>query len=193
MTRSFHFGHPVVRTVDALGERLARTTRGVPQADRVLYTLSEAGNHSAIWHSINLVDATVGAAVTNARGGDGARRRRNAFRRSAVLLCEQVAVNGLVKSRFRRTRPETVDEHPHDLRTPRTSSFPSGHASAGACSATMLSADLGAAPLWWLLAAGVAWSRVHVGAHHTSDVLGGITIGRLVGRVAVAIWPGRGR
>ena len=55
---------------------------------------------------------------------------------------------------------------------------------------------LAAALLWTLVgtglsAAGVAWSRVHVGAHHASDVLGGITIGRMVGRVALAIWPGR--
>ncbi|MFZ4433002.1 MAG: phosphatase PAP2 family protein [Microthrixaceae bacterium] len=191
MSRTLHFGHPAVRAVDAIGEGLARAGRGVPRVDRALYTLSEAGNHSAIWHGINLVDATVGAALTGARGGDGSRRRRNAVRRSAVLLTEQVVVNGIVKSRFRRLRPTTVDDHPHDLRTPRTSSFPSGHASAGACSATMLSADLGAAPVWWLLAAGVAWSRVHVGAHHASDVLGGITIGRIVGQVAVAIWPGR--
>lgn len=191
MTRTFHFGHPAVRAVDALGERIARSTRGIPRVDRALYTLSEAGNHSAIWHGINLVDATVGAALAGAAGGDAARRRRNALRRSAVLLTEQIVVNGVVKSQFRRVRPATVDDHPHDLRTPRTSSFPSGHASAGACSATMLSADLGAAPVWWALAAGVAWSRVHVGAHHASDVLGGITVGRVVGRVALAVWPGR--
>jgi undecaprenyl-diphosphatase len=55
----------------------------------------------------------------------------------------------------------------------------------------MLSADLGGAPLWWLLAAGVAWSRVHVGAHHTSDVAAGAALGRTVGLLATAVWPGR--
>lgn len=185
------FGHPTVRAVDATGERLARLGRGAPAVDRTLYALSQAGNHSALWHGINLLDATVGAWALNAAGGDGRRRRRNAVRRSLVLGAEQISVNGVVKTWFRRARPSTVDEHPHDLRAPRTSSFPSGHASAAACSATMLSADLGGAPLWWLLAAGVAWSRVHVGAHHTSDVAAGAALGRTVGLLATAVWPGR--
>lgn len=183
------FGHPFVRTVDALGERLASAGRGSANLDRLLYTLSQAGNHSAIWHGINALDATVVAWSIGAAGGSASAHRRNALRRSAVLVAEQVAVNGVVKSWFRRRRPTSVDDHPHDLREPRTSSFPSGHASAAACSATMLSADLGAGPLWWTLAAAVAWSRVHVGVHHASDIIGGAAIGRTVGRIATGIWP----
>ena len=44
---------------------------------------------------------------------------------------EQAVVNGPIKLVFRRQRPSPLDDHPHDLRAPHTSSFPSGHASAG--------------------------------------------------------------
>jgi len=52
-----------------------------------------------------------------------------------------------VKSFFRRKRPEWLSEtpRPHRLRRPRSSSFPSGHASAAFTAATILSED---DPLW---------------------------------------------
>ncbi len=148
-------------------------------ADRALYLLSQAANHSMLWHGINLVDAILG----------GPRRRRRAVRRSVIVAIEQAVVNGPVKSAVSRRRPEARDDHPHELRTPRTSSFPSGHASAAACSATMLSADLGAAPLWWSLAAVVSWTRIHVGVHHASDVIAGVAVGRLMARLGDVLWP----
>lgn len=175
------FDHPVVRGVDRAVERAAARLRGNPAVDRTMYALSQAGNHSMLWHGINLVDA-----VANGREG-----RRRALRRSVVIGIEQAVVNGPVKMLFGRTRPGHVTDHPHDLRTPRTSSFPSGHASAGACAATLLTADVGAGPLWFGLAAAVAWSRVHVGAHHPSDVVGGFLTGRTLARVAGRIWPTR--
>jgi undecaprenyl-diphosphatase len=94
-----------------------------------------------------------------------------------------------VKRLFRRDRPEASD-HPHELRRPRTSSFPSGHASSAVMAATLLSAShRRARPLWWALAAAVAWSRVHVKVHHASDVLGGAVLGRILGRLARRFWP----
>jgi len=167
---------PLIRSVDSRADALAATLRGNVVVDRVMYALSQAANHSLLWHGINAVDAASG----------GPERRRRAVRRSLVLACEQALVNGPVKSLFRRDRPDHVTDHPHDLRTPLTSSFPSGHASAATCAATMLSHDLHAAPLWWGLASAVAWSRVHVGAHHASDLLGGALIGGAAGSAVVA-------
>ena len=186
-----NFEHAAVAALDRAGERLAAAGRGRPEVDRAAYLLSEAGTHSALWHAVNLTDLVVGGAVAARRGGPTAGRahRRRAARRSLVLGAEQAVVNGAVKTLFRRVRPDHVTDHPHELRTPRTSSFPSGHASAGACAATLLSADLGAAPLWWTLASAVAWSRIHVGAHHTSDVVGGAVIGRQLARLAGLLWP----
>jgi len=180
MTVTEDFGHPIVSSFDSAVESVAVKLRGKPMVDRAMYGLSQAGNHSLIWHSINLTEAVVG----------GQRGRRRALRRSMILGFEQATVNGPVKSLFRRNRPGHISDHPHDLRTPRTSSFPSGHASAGACAATLLSADFGCAPLWFGLAATVAWSRVHVGAHHPSDVIGGFVAGRSLAKLAARFWPG---
>jgi undecaprenyl-diphosphatase len=177
------FSHPAVAGMDAAVDRLAAALRGRAAPDRVLYALSQAGNHSLVWHGINAVDALVGGPV----------HRRRALRRSVVLAIEQGVVNGPIKSVFRRDRPGHVEDHPHQLRRPATSSFPSGHASAGACATVLLARDLGAGPAWAGLAAAVAWSRIHVGAHHASDVAGGAVIGTVLALVADRAWPPPGR
>ena len=164
--------------LDGAAARAAQRARG-RGFDRAVYLLSEVANHSMLWHGINLADAVVG----------GPTHRRRALRRSVIVAVEQAVVNGPVKSLVARERPDAHDDHPHSLRAPRTSSFPSGHASAAACSATLLSRDLGAAPVWWALAGAVSWTRVHVGVHHASDVAGGLALGTLLARVAAAVWP----
>jgi undecaprenyl-diphosphatase len=169
---------PGVVALDDAAHRVAVLLRGHPVLDRGLYALSEAANHSALWHSINLVDA-----VLSGRPG-----RRRAIRRSAIIAAEQALVNGPVKLAVKRKRPLALPTHPYRLRSPRTSSFPSGHASAGACAATLLTRDLGGGPLWWSIATLVAWSRVHVGVHHASDVVGGALVGRSLAVVAGRLW-----
>jgi undecaprenyl-diphosphatase len=168
-----------VHRFDAAVEGVVAPSRRHPVLDRVMYALSEVGNHSAIWHAINLVQATTGDPTT----------RRAALRRSTIQVVEQALVNGPVKMLFRRSRPDHVTDHPHDLRQPRTSSFPSGHASAGFCAAVLLSADNHHDEIWFALAAAVAWSRVHVGVHHPSDVAGGAVIGVALAQVAARLWP----
>lgn len=170
--------HPHVARLDAAAAGVASAARG-RGADRAVYLLSQAANHSLLWHGINAIDALVG----------GREHRRRALRRSIIVAVEQAVVNGPVKAVVARERPEARDDHPHSLRTPRTSSFPSGHASAAACSATLLTQDLGAAPLWWGLAGAVAWSRIHVGVHHASDVAAGMALGRTLAGLAGVLWP----
>jgi len=65
------------------------------------------------------------------------------------------------------------------VRTPSTSSFPSGHASAAAFAATVLTTLDGkkSAPLWFGLAGIVGTSRAFVRIHHASDVIGGAVVG----------------
>lgn len=169
---------PLGRFDDLIDTSVSRL-RGRRTLDRTFYVLSETANHSLLWHGINLVDATIG----------GPLHRRRALRRSVILGVEQALVNGVIKNIFRRDRPLPPEHAPHRLRTPRTTSFPSGHASAGACAATLLSQDLGAAPVWWTTAGIVSASRVYVGVHHASDVLGGLLLGRLLARAADKIWP----
>ena len=118
--------------------------RGHKTADRLFYAASELGDFSLIWHLFGV-----------ARGLTSDRKANEAIRLSAVLAAESVLVNGVVKSFFRRRRPEWVSEtpRPHKLRRPRSSSFPSGHASAAFTAATLLAED---DPLWPLYYAAAA-------------------------------------
>jgi undecaprenyl-diphosphatase len=67
-----------------------------------------------------------------------------------------------------------------------TSSFPSGHASAAAFNAVLLTGWDGrrSAPLWWGLALVVATSRAYVRIHHSSDVAAGLATGAVLGLAA---------
>jgi membrane-associated phospholipid phosphatase len=65
---------------------------------------------------------------------------------------------------------------------PTTSSFPSGHAATSfACAATLAwLLPRRAAPVLFVLAAAIAYSRVYVGVHYPLDVLAGAALGLLV-------------
>ena len=61
---------------------------------------------------------------------------------------------------------------------PATPAFPSDHAAMAAAGSTILCRiEPRAAPLLLPLAAGVAYSRYHLGVHHASDVAAGLTLG----------------
>ena len=159
---------------DAVDRRFDEV-RGNPVVDRVMYSASELGDWSLIWHLIG--------------AGQGLRPGRDpasAVRLSAVLGAESLLVNVAVKSLFRRTRPiwAGVDPRPHRLRRPLSSSFPSGHASSAFTAAGVLSPGDPLWPLYYGVAAVVASSRVYVKIHHASDVVAGAALG--VGLAALA-------
>ena len=169
----------VARFDDAVDRAFDRL-RGHPVADRVFYDATELADFSLIWHLFGV-----------ARGLLRPRREREAFRLMACLALESALVNGAVKSLFRRTRPHAGvhGAHPRKFRQPRTSSFPSGHASAAFCAAGLLSEDDKAWPLYYGAAAIVSASRVHVRIHHASDVAAGAVVGVVLGRLFRRLWP----
>jgi len=113
-----------------------------------------------------------------------------AVRVGVGLAVESALVNGVIKSFFRRRRPRTEGfVHVLPLRKPRTSSFPSGHATSAFSAAALLSEDDGLWPLYYAIAAVVATSRVYVKMHHASDVLAGAALGALMGRAARSLFP----
>lgn len=168
-----------IRRFDLAVERAFDRFRGRhPLVDRAFYTASELGNHSLIWHLLATAQGL-------RRGGDLA----GTVRVVTLMGVESVIVNGAVKSMFRRERPVHDGPRPHVLRQPRTSSFPSGHASAAAVFTVVAGEDDPAAPLYAALAATIAASRVHVRIHHPSDVVGGAVIGTALGFALRAWWP----
>ncbi|MEM9609418.1 MAG: phosphatase PAP2 family protein [Actinomycetota bacterium] len=161
---------------DEAVDRVLDRVRGGP-ADRVAYALSEAANHSILWHVLGTISASL-------PGGGG---RRAITEQSVVLGIESALVNGPVKSAFRRPRPEGRD-HAHQLRQPKTSSFPSGHATSAFTAAALLTRRRpGLRPAWYVLAAAVASTRAWVGIHHASDVIGGVLVGLGLGKLATSI------
>jgi len=138
-----------------------------PAMDAVVYRLSSAADHGLLWQAF-------GVARALQRGGDvGA-----ASRFAAAMGIESAVTNGPVKALFNRVRPFDYAEivFPHGLRRPVTSSFPSGHATAGFCAATLL----GGGP-WYAAAAAVAATRVYLRLHHASDVVAGAALGLALG------------
>ena len=152
--------------------------RGNPVLDRVFYTASTAGDFSAVWHGYNLVRLATGAAD-----------RRGFVRLAVALGVESLLVNQVVKRMFERERPDHTSDRPHHLRTPSTSSFPSGHASSAAMAVTLLNHRARGKPLTAALGAVVASSRVHVRIHHASDVVVGAMVGRALGLAWRRRWP----
>ena len=173
--------HAITRAVasfdTAIDTRVDRL-RGHPHLDRLMYTASDLGDFSLIWHLTSSVRAL---------GPD--RRLVHAVRVAAVLGVESALVNGPVKSVFKRHRPAWEQERPRRLRRPRTSSFPSGHASAAMTAAGVLSQNDPLWPLYYAIGAVVASSRVYVKIHHPSDVVAGALVGLVLARVARRVWP----
>lgn len=98
---------------------------------------------------------------------------------STVWIADLVAV--AVKTGVERPRPDTAVPQADPLLGAGGWSFPSGHATtafAGAVALTYLWRR--GAPLFFLLAVAIAFSRVYVGVHYPADVLAGAALGTAV-------------
>lgn len=164
-----------VARFDSAVERRVDRVRGNPHLDRVMYAASALGDFSLIWHLVNVT-----------RGLTGGRRAEQVPVLALALGVESLVVNQGLKRIVGRPRPTLEGDPRYPVRRPMTSSFPSGHASAAAFSAVLLTAWDGrrAAPLWWGLASVVGLSRAYVRIHHASDVVAGMAIGTVLGLAA---------
>lgn len=146
--------------------------------DAMFEAASRLGDWSLIWQLVN-------TALGLRPGTDPDRVLRVAL----AIGAESLLVNQGVKRIFRRARPVPDPAVAARIRTPRTSSFPSGHASAAFTAAGILSDDDPALrPLLYSLAVVVASSRIHTRMHHPSDVLGGAIVGIVFAEGVKRLW-----
>jgi undecaprenyl-diphosphatase len=150
--------------VDAALEPL----RGRPETDLAASVVSNLADYGLVWVVLALIKG----------------RKRGPNRRRAVVSLGAAGVSSLLvsraaKSAVARQRPEEQLDAP--VRTPSSSSFPSGHTLAAFCTAIVLSESDVETAAYVGFAGAVAASRVHLRAHHPSDVLGGAAIGSVLG------------
>jgi undecaprenyl-diphosphatase len=147
--------------------RAARTWGHGPRVERVVARFSKLGEHGALWLAFG------------AAGGALDAPRRAEWRRATRTVAGTYALNMLLKRFVRRRRP-CLPDLPPLAGTPTQLSFPSAHASTSFAGARCYSRlGLPAAPLY-ALAAGLAYSRLYLGVHYPSDVLGGALLGSAV-------------
>ena len=161
--------------LDALDRRLFdRLTRKERQlADAGLTQLSNSANRSLLWMAIAGLIAILG----------GERGRRAALRGVVSIALTSTLVNLPLKYLARRQRPSLRrDDRPLPVSLPGSFSFPSGHSASAFAFAAALGMEEPALLLPILpLAAGVAYSRVHLRVHYPFDVLVGAAIGTGMG------------
>lgn len=151
--------------------------------DLALRALTRSANGGRLWLGL----AAVGLLVPG-------RTRRAALRGVGALAATSAVANGVLKPATRRRRP-AIERTPlvRQLpRWPRSTSFPSGHAASAAAFTTAVTLErpaVGAALA--PVAAAVAYSRVHVGVHHLSDVFAGIALGAGIALATQRWWPVR--
>ena len=165
-------------TFDSAGDKVFEPLRNNAVSQRVFNLASKVGDFSVVWHVIGVLCA-VSSVISF----------REALSLSLALGCESLIVNQGIKRMFRRDRPTISGDERFDVRTPSTSSFPSGHASSATCAAIILTSFTGMplAIVWVIVGVVVAISRVVVRIHHLSDILGGLVAGAILGGVAVPV------
>ncbi len=138
-------------------------------ADPALNALSRSANHSNLWFAV----AAALAAGTR-------HTRRGATRGVFAIGGASLLANGVLKPLVPRRRPaaELLPEFRSLDHPPTSSSFPSGHAASAAAFATAVAMESPKTAAWLVPhAATVAYSRVHVGVHWTTDVAVGAALG----------------
>jgi undecaprenyl-diphosphatase len=163
---------------DSAADRILEPLRNNKASVALFGFASTVGDFSIVWHAVGLL-----------RSIGSIERLQQALALSIALGIESLIVNQGIKRLFRRERPTTSGDHRFEVRTPSTSSFPSGHASSATFAAIILTSFTGfpLVILWCSIALIVALSRVVVRIHHLSDIVGGIMTGAILGGIAVPI------
>jgi undecaprenyl-diphosphatase len=168
----------VVHAVDEIVDGWFEPLRGAPALDGAAKVITGLGDRGLMW-----------VATTLWRVRRSGPDRARAVRALAIAGAESAAVNTAIKSLVGRSRPDRAGLRVIDggvpVREPTSSSFPSGHTLAAFCAATVMSepGNPAGSALLFGCAALVGLSRLHLRAHHASDVVGGALVGIALGVV----------
>ena len=168
----------VVDAADDRVDRLFEPMRGVPAIDAAAKVITGLGDHGVLWTGIAMW-----------RGRRSGPTRRASIRALGVAGVSSTLVNTGIKQVVGRERPDQTDLRISNagvpVREPKTSSFPSGHTLAAFCAAAVLSrpGDRSGNAVLYSAAGLIGVSRIHLRAHHASDVVGGVVIGTALGLV----------
>jgi undecaprenyl-diphosphatase len=160
-------GAGAARALDRRLYRIVNRSRGT-RSDALARAITELGS---LW-------ASGAAAVVLARTG---RKRAAADAFGAALA--MWAVGQLLKKALDRPRPyQSLDDARLLIAEPSGTSWPSSHPAVLLAFVTVAARDLGAGPATKaalaLLAGAVGLSRISLGVHYPSDVVGGLLLGR---------------
>lgn len=146
--------------------------------DKIMPIITSAGNLGIIWIVISVLLITkkdyrvLGQTILIA------------------LVITTIIGEGVIKNIIKRKRPfYGNDDKELLISRPITYSFPSGHtASSFAVAAVFIKTDNAASLEIMLLACLIAFSRIYLGVHYPSDVIGGGIIGTLCGLITVMLF-----
>jgi undecaprenyl-diphosphatase len=160
-----------------------------PWLDLLMSALTISGIMAGIWQLVALLSLFT------------ARHRAAAFRALLVLWLGLVVVDVFIKPAIGRIRPVRAadavtmlamaqDAEARGLAPSSDSySFPSGHAVSAFAGAIAIGRVWPQARVaWWVLAILISYSRIYLGHHYVTDVIGGALIG-----TALAFWVLGGR
>ncbi|MCC8051805.1 MAG: phosphatase PAP2 family protein [Clostridiales bacterium] len=146
-----------------------------PILDPIFKTITHLGDKGIFWIILTVILLSV-------------KKTRAAGICSACALLSSFLVNNLLlKNLFNRTRPYEVIEGLTCIIQPAAdASFPSGHTGASFASAVAIYRNIPRkyGILLLILASLIAFSRLYVGIHYPTDVLGGLATGIALGILA---------
>ncbi len=160
---------------DTRFDRLLEPTRNFKPTVWLFTAATALGDFGMLWHIVGIVRAVADNS-----------RVKQALILSALMGVESLLLNQGIKPFFKRERPTVKGDSRFKIRKPRTSSFPSGHASSAFFAAVVLTrwSSGPAIATWFAFAVIVATSRVAVRIHHATDIFAGALIGTAMGLIA---------
>jgi membrane-associated phospholipid phosphatase len=160
---------------DTWFDRLLEPTRNFKPTVWLFTAATALGDFGILWHLVGIFRAVADTS-----------RVKQALILSALMGVESLLLNQGIKPFFKRERPTVKGDSRFKIRKPRTSSFPSGHASSAFFAAVVLTrwSSGPAIAAWFVFAVIVATSRVAVRIHHATDIFAGALIGTTMGLLA---------